>query len=94
MNRPAIPSTWPSFAQFSQLEQTSNIAASSGEALSAQKTAQAVQLIGHTVSYLDASTGAIVEGKVESVEITSAGAALTVEGITGIEPGSISEVSA
>lgn len=81
-------------AQFSQLEQTTNLAQSNSEALSAQKTAQAVQLIGHTVAYKDPVTGETVDGKVESVEITSAGAALTIEGVTGIEPASISEVSA
>jgi flagellar basal-body rod modification protein FlgD len=81
-------------AQFSQLEQTTNLAQSNSEALSAQKTAQAVQLIGHTVAYKDPVTGETVDGKVESVEITSAGAALTIEGVTGIEPASFSEVSA
>ncbi len=81
-------------AQFSQLEQTTNLAQSDGEQAGAAKTAQAVQLIGHTVSYKDASTGATVQGAVESVEITSSGAALTVDGVSGIEPGSISEVSA
>ena len=81
-------------AQFSQLEQTTNLAQSNGEQASAARTAQAVQLIGHRVSYADPSTGAIVQGTVESVEITSSGAALTVEGVAGIEPGAISEVSA
>jgi len=81
-------------AQFSQLEQTTNLAQSNGEQASAQRTAQAVQLIGHTVSYKQPSTGDTVQGLVESVEITSSGAALTVEGVAGIEPGSITEVSA
>jgi flagellar basal-body rod modification protein FlgD len=80
-------------AQFSQLEQTTNLAQSSTQSATAQRVAQAVALIGHTVSYADPSTGATVQGSVQSVEITSSGAALTVEGVSGIEPASITEVS-
>jgi flagellar basal-body rod modification protein FlgD len=80
-------------AQFSQLEQTTNLAASSGELSSSQKVAQAVQLIGHTVSYTEASSGDTVQGKVQSVEITPAGPSLTIEGVTGVNPASVSEVS-
>ena len=80
-------------AQFSQLEQTTNLAESNTEQAGTARTAQAVQLIGHKVSYTDPSTGATVQGTVESVEITSSGAALTIEGVAGIEPGAISQVS-
>jgi flagellar basal-body rod modification protein FlgD len=80
-------------AQFSQLEQIGNLAQSSSQSASAQQVAQAVQLIGHTVSYADPTTGATVQGTVQNVEITSSGATLTVEGKTGIEPSSITEVS-
>jgi len=80
-------------AQFSQLEQTTNIAQTSNELVSSQKIAQAVQLIGHTVSYLDPSTGATLEGKVQKVDITSSGASLTIEGTSGIQPADVSEVS-
>lgn len=80
-------------AQFSQLEQTTNLAETSSHAASAQQVAQAVGLIGHTVSYTNPATGATAEGTVESVEVSSEGAALTVGGTTGIEPSSITEVS-
>jgi flagellar basal-body rod modification protein FlgD len=80
-------------AQFSQLEQTTNIAQTGSQSAAAQQVAQAVQLIGHTVSYRDPSTGATLKGLVQSVEITSSGASLTVEGATGIEPSSITGVS-
>jgi flagellar basal-body rod modification protein FlgD len=80
-------------AQFSQLEQTTNLAQTSSQTAAAQRVAQAVQLIGHTVSYRDPSTGATLKGLVQSVEITSSGASLTVEGATGIEPSSITGVS-
>jgi flagellar basal-body rod modification protein FlgD len=80
-------------AQFSQLEQTTNIAQTSSQAAVSQQVAQAVGLIGHTVSYLDPKTGESTQGKVQNVEISSTGATLTVEGTAGIEPSSITEVS-
>jgi flagellar basal-body rod modification protein FlgD len=80
-------------AQFSQLEQTTNIAQTSSQSDAAQKVAQAVALIGHTVSYVNPSTGATSQGAVQNVEITATGASLTVAGVTGIEPASITEVS-
>ncbi len=72
-------------AQFTQLEQTTNLA-------SASELSSAVQLIGHTVSYSDPSTGAAATGKVESVQSTSSGPTLTVEGVPGIKVASIGEV--
>lgn len=80
-------------AQFSQLEQTTNIAQSSSQSAASQQIAQALGLIGHTVSYTDPTTGSASEGTVQSVEITASGATLTIGGTSGIEPGSISEVS-
>lgn len=80
-------------AQFSQLEQTTNIAQNSSQSAAAQRVAQAVALIGHTVAYTDPSTGATHSGPVQSVEITPDGATLTVEGTPGIEPGGVTEVS-
>jgi flagellar basal-body rod modification protein FlgD len=80
-------------AQFSQLEQTTNIAQTSSQAAVSQQVAQAVGLIGHTVSYVDPSTGASAQGKVQNVEIGSTGASLTIEGVAGIEPSGITEVS-
>jgi flagellar basal-body rod modification protein FlgD len=80
-------------AQFSQLEQTTNLAQTSSQSVAAQQVAQAVGLIGHTVSYIDPSTGDTTQGSVQNVEITSTGATLTVEGITGIEPSRITEVA-
>ncbi len=80
-------------AQFSQLEQTTNIAQSSSQSVTAQRVAQAVALVGHTVSYTDPSTSATKSGAVQSVEITSEGATLTVEGTPGIELAGVTEVS-
>lgn len=80
-------------AQFSQLEQTTNLAQASTENTASQRVAQAVALIGHTVSYKDLATGTTVQGPVQSVEITSSGATLTVQGAAGVEPSSVTEVS-
>jgi flagellar basal-body rod modification protein FlgD len=72
-------------AQFTQLEQTTNLA-------SASELSSAVQLIGHTVSYTDPSTGAATTGKVESVQSTTSGPTLTIEGVPGVKIASVSEV--
>jgi flagellar basal-body rod modification protein FlgD len=73
-------------AQFTQLEQTTNLASSS-------ELSSAVQLIGHTVSYSDPTTGATATGTVQSVQSGTSGPTVTVEGIPGIKVSSIAEVS-
>lgn len=55
--------------------------------------AQAVALIGHTVSCTDPSTGTTHQGLVQSVQITATGATLTVEGAAGIELSTVTTVS-
>jgi flagellar basal-body rod modification protein FlgD len=80
-------------AQFSQLEQTTNIAQSTAASESSQQIAQAVQLIGQNVSYKGTATGETLQGEVENVEITSSGATLTVAGKSGIELASVAEVA-
>ncbi len=54
---------------------------------------QAVGMIGHTVSYTDQTTGATVSGTVQSVQISSSGPTVTVSGVPGIAPSSITQVS-
>jgi flagellar basal-body rod modification protein FlgD len=80
-------------AQFTQLEQVTNLAQSSEQSAASQRVAQAVGLIGHTVSSVDPATGASHEGVVQSVQITSSGATLTVAGVAGIELSNIVKVS-
>ncbi len=72
-------------AQFTQVEQMTNLANSS-------ELSDAVQLIGQTVSYTD-SSGAPATGKVQSVQSTSSGTTVTVEGVPGVKVASITEVS-
>jgi flagellar basal-body rod modification protein FlgD len=71
-------------AQFTQVEQTTNLA-------NASELSSAVQLIGKSVSYTGAS-GETVTGKVESVQSTAQGTSVTVEGVPGVKVTSITEV--
>lgn len=73
-------------AQFTQLEQTTDLA-------SASELSGAVQLIGHSVTYSDPTTGETATGIVQSVQSGTSGPTVTVEGIPGIKVSSISEVS-
>lgn len=73
-------------AQFTQLEQTTNLA-------SAGELSSAVQLIGHTVSYSDPTTGAAASGVVESVQSATSGPTVTVEGVPGIKLSSVTQVN-
>lgn len=73
-------------AQFSSLEQMMNVAQST-------EKSQAVNMIGHTVSYSDATTGAVVSGTVQSVTMTSSGPTLTVNGVAGVTLKSVGNVA-
>jgi flagellar basal-body rod modification protein FlgD len=73
-------------AQFTQLEQTTNLA-------NASELSSAVQLIGHTVTYADPATGSTATGKVESVQSSTSGPTLTVEGIPGVKVSSVTAVN-
>lgn len=72
-------------AQFTQVEQTTNLA-------NASELSGAVQLIGRTVSYNNPSGGSAT-GIVQSVQSTASGTTVTVEGIGGIKLASITEVN-
>ncbi len=71
-------------AQFTQVEQMTNLA-------SASELSDAVQLIGQTVTY-DNAAGVPTSGKVQSVQSTSTGTTVTVEGVPGVKVASITEV--
>jgi flagellar basal-body rod modification protein FlgD len=80
-------------AQFTELEQVTNMAQSTERSTDSQRVAQAVALIGHTVTCVDPASGETHHGTVQSVQITGSGASLTVEGIAGIDPSTITAVS-
>jgi flagellar basal-body rod modification protein FlgD len=71
-------------AQFTQVEQVTNLA-------NANELSSAVGLIGRSVSYNGAS-GEVVTGKVQSVQSSSSGTTVTVEGVSGVKLASITEV--
>ena len=79
-------------AQFSQLEQTTNMASANEELIAQQRGARAVALIGRSVTYPDATTGAPTTGVVERVEWTAGNPSLTVGGVAGIDPDSVTAV--
>lgn len=80
-------------AQMTGVEQETNTAQSTAQAATEQAVSQAVSLIGDTVSYTDSTTGNSVTGAVSSVQITSRGPSLTVAGVSGIDPASVTNVS-
>jgi flagellar basal-body rod modification protein FlgD len=71
-------------AQFTQVEQTTNLAAAS-------ELSSAVNLIGHTVAYTAAS-GETAVGKVQSVQSSATGTTLTIEGVPDVKLTAITEV--
>ena len=80
--------------QFSMLEQMTNMATANQTIATQLQTSSAVGLIGQTVTYIGAD-GVTATGKVEKVATSKDGqASLTIAGKAGIDPSSISEVSA
>ncbi len=71
-------------AQFTQVEQTTNLA-------NVSELSGAVQLIGHKVTY-DSANGSQTTGTVESVQSSAAGTTVTVEGVAGVKLTAITEV--
>jgi len=80
-------------AQFTSVEQETDTAQSTSTLVSGQATSSALQMIGATVNYTDPTSGATATGTVQSVDITSSGPTLTINGTSGISPSSVTEVS-
>lgn len=77
-------------AQFSALEQTTNMASSLERYGTSQQVAQSIGLIGHEVDAEDA-TGAKLTGKVDSVNIAAGSIVINV-GSNKLSPGQILEI--
>ena len=71
-------------AQLTQTEQTTNLA-------NATELSSAVQLIGHMVSY-DNASGQSASGEVQSVQSDASGTTVTVEGVSGVTLSSITAI--
>jgi len=80
-------------AQFTSVEQETYTAESTKTLASGQNTASAIALLGHTVNYTDPTSGAAASGTVQSVEFTSSGPTLTINGTAGIDASAVNEVS-
>ena len=78
-------------AQFSMVEQVSNMAAGNEKLLKTLKIDQAFSLIGKTVSYTKPD-GTEAVGLVEKVTVSKELPTLTVGGIAGIDPTKVTEV--
>jgi flagellar basal-body rod modification protein FlgD len=79
-------------AQFSQLEQTTNMATANSELAAQQTSARAVSLLGRNVTYPNDS-GISTTGVVEKVEWLGGKPTLTVGGVAAIDPTSVTAVS-
>ncbi len=79
-------------ASFSSLEQISNLAAVNTQMAANLSSTSAIGLIGRTVSYVDANDE-IHTGLVEKVTTAGGSPSLTVAGIDGIDPSTITQVA-
>lgn len=78
-------------AQFSTVEQVTNLVGSNERLNETAAANQSIALIGHQVTYTKAD-GTIAEGEVENVDFSGEAPTLTIAGETGIAPGQVSQV--
>jgi flagellar basal-body rod modification protein FlgD len=78
-------------AQFSQLEQVTNTAETTQKIVDSLNTNGTLSLIGRTVTYLD-QAGAAHTGAVQTVDMAGGTASLTVDGVAGVDAGSVTQV--
>ena len=79
-------------ASFSTLEQVSNLAAANERVAANLTSSSAIGLIGRTVSYVD-ENDQIHTGKVDKVTTAGGVPTLTVDGVDGIDPSTITQVA-
>lgn len=80
-------------SSFSMVEQITNMASTNSKIAASLNTSSAVSLIGKTVTYVDEAK-ALKTGTVERVATSKDGvSSITVGGVAGIDPQSITEVA-
>ena len=79
-------------ASFSQLEQITNMASANQQIASSLTSSSAVSLIGRSVTYADADD-LTHTGTVEKVTVTDGKPSLTVAGVDGVDPATITQVA-
>jgi flagellar basal-body rod modification protein FlgD len=90
---PSDPTQYLSeLAQFTSVEQMTQTSESTTKMAAAQSTSSALALLGHNVTYIDPS-GNQLSGSVQKVDFSSSGPSLTIDGVSGIDPSSVSQVS-
>jgi flagellar basal-body rod modification protein FlgD len=81
-------------ASFTMVEQITSMSASNAKIAQSLSNSSAVSLIGRTVTYIDADGETLKTGKVERVSTSADGVAtLTVNGASGIDAKSITDVA-
>ena len=79
---PQDSSQWTAqMAQFSTVEQLTNLATTTAQSAKSTGLTAAVGLLGHTVSYID--NGATVTGTVQRVDVGDSGPTLMINDVTG-----------
>jgi flagellar basal-body rod modification protein FlgD len=78
-------------AQFSMLEQITNLAETTEELAKSASLTQSLGLLGHTVSYVDAD-GMPATGTVDDVVVSGGAPRLTVGGKAGIDPSAVNQI--
>src|SRR4051794_4431616 len=78
-------------AQFSSLEQITNLATATQQLADSMQTTQTLGLIGHTVSY-KAADGTLTSGTVPAVDVAGGKPSLTVGAETGVDPTVVTSV--
>jgi flagellar basal-body rod modification protein FlgD len=79
-------------ASFSTLEQVTNLASANERMAASMTSNSAVGLIGRTVSYVD-ENDEIRTGKVDKVTTAGGKPLLTVDGVDGVDPSTITQVA-
>jgi len=90
---PADSSQWTAqMAQFSTVEQLTNLAKTTQQGTRSAAVNEAVGLLGRTVSYSLNKGGEVVSGKVESVDLSGDAPTLTIGGVSAITTDKLSNV--
>ena len=90
---PADSTQWTAqMAQFSTVEQLTNLAKTTAAGSRSAAVNEAVGLLGRTVSYVPSKGAEAISGKVEAVDLSGDAPTLTIAGVSGITTDKLSNV--
>jgi flagellar basal-body rod modification protein FlgD len=78
-------------AQFSMLEQLTNLATATTQLTQSMNESQTVGLLGHQVTYIDDQKN-VVTGTVDGVDVSGTAPKISVDGKLGIDPAKVNQV--